>query len=306
MNEMRVPLRRVQDAPRRKLRKGLFLLPSLFTAGNIAAGYYAIVQAMQGSLTEYWHFDHAAIAIGFAILFDGLDGRIARMTNTTSDFGREFDSLADVITFGVAPAVLAWMWGFRFLPSLVGVELPRWLAGDGGQDPVKKIAQLGLVASFLFLTAGASRLARFNIAKNPQPSNPGKPGKKYFVGMPIPGGAGVLAAMVHFNGGDPVTTWWTSLIWGALIVATGFLMVSTWRFASFKGIDLHSPHTFRTIILIAGIIAMVWFFSRPTLLFLALTYMLSGVLARLFFALRRTNPQPASAEMQEPQSSGLA
>jgi CDP-diacylglycerol---serine O-phosphatidyltransferase len=306
MNEMRVPLRRVQDAPRRKLRKGLFLLPSLFTAGNIAAGYYAIVQAMQGSLTEFWHFDHAAIAIGFAILFDGLDGRIARMTNTTSDFGREFDSLADVITFGVAPAVLAWMWGFRYLPSLVHVQLPHWLSSDT-EDPARKIAQLGLVASFIFLTAGASRLARFNIAKNPQPSNPGKPGKKYFVGMPIPGGAGVIAAVVHFNGGDPVTTWWTSLIWGALIVATGFLMVSTWRFASFKGIDLHSPHTFRTIILIAFIIAMVKVFSGPTLLFLALTYMLSGVLARLFFALRRGSPQSAATtEVQEPQSSGLA
>jgi CDP-diacylglycerol--serine O-phosphatidyltransferase len=306
MNEMRVPTRREQDAPRRKLRKGLFLLPSLFTAGNIAAGYYAIVQAMQGAPNEYWHFDHAAIAIGFAILFDGLDGRIARMTNTTSDFGREFDSLADVITFGVAPAVLAWMWGFRYLPSLMHVDLPHWLSSDN-QDPAKKIAQLGLVASFIFLTAGASRLARFNIAKNPQPSNPGKPGKKYFVGMPIPGGAAVIAAVVHFNGGEPVTTWWTSLIWGALILATAFLMVSTWRFASFKGIDLHSPHTFRTIIFIAGIIALIKVFSGPTLLFLALTYMLSGVLARLFFALRRTNPQPtAPGEVQEPQSSGLA
>jgi CDP-diacylglycerol--serine O-phosphatidyltransferase len=306
MNEMRVPLRRAQDAPRRKLRKGLFLLPSLFTAGNIAAGYYAIVQAMQGAPNEYWHFDHAAIAIGFAILFDGLDGRIARMTNTTSDFGREFDSLADVITFGVAPAVLAWMWGFRYLPSLVHVNLPHWLSSDS-EDPAKKIAQLGLIASFIFLTAGASRLARFNIAKNPQPSNPGKPGKKYFVGMPIPGGAAVIAAVVHFNAGEPVTTWWTSLIWGALIVATAFLMVSTWRFASFKGIDLHSPHTFRTIIFIAGVIALIWFFSRPTLLFLALFYMLSGVLARLFFALRRTNPQSSpAAEVQEPQSSGLA
>jgi CDP-diacylglycerol--serine O-phosphatidyltransferase len=305
MNEMRVPLRREQDAPRRKLRKGLFLLPSLFTAGNIAAGYYAIVQAMQGATNEYWHFDHAAIAIGFAILFDGLDGRIARMTNTTSDFGREFDSLADVITFGVAPAVLAWMWGFRYLPSLVHVSLPHWLSSDS-EDPAKKIAQLGLIASFIFLTAGASRLARFNIAKNPQPSNPGKPGKKYFVGMPIPGGAGVIAAVVHFNAGEPVTTWWTSMIWGALIVATAFLMVSTWRFASFKGIDLNSRHTFRTIIFIAGIIALIWFFSRPTLLFLALFYMLSGVLARLFFALRRSNPQPATTEMQEPQSSGLA
>src|SRR3954462_13562943 len=106
MNEMRVPLRREQDAPRRKLRKGLFLLPSLFTAGNIAAGYYAIVQAMRGSLTEWRHYDHAAIAIGFAILFDGLDGRIARMTQSTTYFGREFNAPAPGITFGVAPAVL--------------------------------------------------------------------------------------------------------------------------------------------------------------------------------------------------------
>jgi CDP-diacylglycerol---serine O-phosphatidyltransferase len=167
MNEMRVPLRRVQDAPRRKLRKGLFLLPSLFTAGNIAAGYYAIVQAMQGSLTEFWHFDHAAIAIGFAILFDGLDGRIARMTNTTSDFGREFDSLADVITFGVAPAVLAWMWGFRYLPSLVHVQLPHWLSSDT-EDPARKIAQLGLVASFIFLTAGGGPASTLRKIRSPR------------------------------------------------------------------------------------------------------------------------------------------
>src|SRR6266481_6776677 len=188
MNEPRVPTRREQDGPRRKLRKGLFLLPSLFTAGNIAAGYYAIVQAMQGTPTEYWHFDHAAIAIGFAILFDGLDGRIARMTNTTSDFGREFDSLADVITFGVAPAILAWMWGFRML--------------DFGSPEVNaRVIQLGVIATFIFLVAGASRLARFNIQLNPQPSNPGRPGRKYFVGMPIPAGAAVIAATVHlFHG----------------------------------------------------------------------------------------------------------
>src|SRR6266481_2069508 len=162
MNEPRVPTRREQDSPRHKLRKGLFLLPSLFTAGNIAAGYYAIVQAMQGTPTEYWHFDHAAIAIGFAILFDGLDGRIARMTNTTSDFGREFDSLADVITFGVAPAVLAWMWGFRNISPYISYP-----------DMPMKLSHLGAIAGFLFLIAGASRLARFNITANPQPSNPG-------------------------------------------------------------------------------------------------------------------------------------
>jgi len=301
------PLRREADFPRRRLRKGMYILPSLFTAGNIAAGYYAIVQAMQGTPADFWHFDHAAVAIGFAILFDGLDGRIARMTNTTSDFGREFDSLADVITFGVAPAVLAWMWGFRYLPSLAGLSLPEWLGSDT-RDPVKKIAQLGIFASFIFLTAGASRLARFNIDKNPTPSNPGKPGRKYFVGLAIPGGAGVIAAVVHFASGRPLDEawqWWIALIWGVLIVSVGLLMVSTWRFASFKGVNLRSPHPFRTIIIMAAVIALIWFFSKPVLLVIALTYMLSGVMARMLFAIRRNPPAPP-AEMQEPQPSGLA
>src|SRR5215467_6569611 len=106
----------------RRPRKGLYLLPSMFTAGNLAAGYFAISQAIQGTVNEPWHFDIAAKAIGFAIVFDFFDGGIARLTNTASDFGRELDSLADVITFGVAPAVLAWMWGFRMLPVEANME----------------------------------------------------------------------------------------------------------------------------------------------------------------------------------------
>src|ERR1700685_4444917 len=107
-----VPKRGKGERPPGRLRKGLYILPSLFTAANIAMGYYAILQVTHATATEPWHFDFAAKAIGFAVLFDGLDGRIARMTHTSSDFGRELDSLADVITFGVAPALLAWMWGF--------------------------------------------------------------------------------------------------------------------------------------------------------------------------------------------------
>ena len=142
-----------------------------------------------GTAAEPWHFDFAAMAIGFAVFFDGLDGRIARMTHTESDFGRELDSLADVITFGVAPALLAWMWGFHLLPATLA-------------HPTAHQARFnsGTIACFAFLMAGASRLARFNITTNPQPSNPGRPGKKYFVGMPIPAGAGVIAAVVHFLG----------------------------------------------------------------------------------------------------------
>jgi CDP-diacylglycerol--serine O-phosphatidyltransferase len=278
------PMRRATDRPRRRPRKGMYILPSLFTSLNIAAGYYAISQTLQGVNGDYWHFDMAAKAIGIAVVADGLDGRIARMTNTTSDFGRELDSLADVITFGVAPAVLAWTWGFRLLPLAMA---------PGLRD---RLVQLGAIATFLFLIAGASRLARFNIQKNPQPSNPGRPGKKYFVGMPIPAGAGVVAAVVHFNGfwngsgGEPLAYWWESVIWMCFVLAAGFLMVSTWRFYSFKDIDFRSQHPFRLILLIGGFIYALIAFSHVVLFVLAIVYMLSGVLARLSYTLRRSRP----------------
>ncbi len=170
----------------------MYLLPSLFTAGNIGAGYYAITQSIQGTATNHADFDHAALAIGLAALLDGVDGFIARLTNTASDFGRELDSLADVITFGVAPSLLAYLWGFRMLPATAYPAL---------RD---NVLHGGLLVCFLFLICGASRLARFNIAVNPQPRNPGKPGKKFFVGMPIPAGAGVIAAVVHCFDGSPI------------------------------------------------------------------------------------------------------
>ena len=124
-----------RDRPGRRMRKGMYILPSLFTTANIAFGYYAILQITTGSVADAWHFDNAAKAIGFAVLFDGLDGRIARMTGTSSDFGKELDSLADVITFGVAPAMLAWAWGFRLLPSLTRATCtPNW--SSSARSPV--------------------------------------------------------------------------------------------------------------------------------------------------------------------------
>jgi CDP-diacylglycerol--serine O-phosphatidyltransferase len=268
------------------MRKGMYLLPSLFTSANIAAGYYAILQSLQGTAEDFWHFDHAAIAIGFAVLFDGLDGRIARMTNTASDFGRELDSLADVITFGVAPAVLAWMWGFHLLPLATSENVSFWLQLH---DPNfhAKLIQGGIIASFVFLVTGASRLARFNIAKNPQPSNPGRPGKKYFVGMPIPAGAGVVAAVVHFTGGEPLEWWAIAITWGLLIIALSFLMVSTWRFPSFKDIDLRHRHPFWLMIVICALIAAIWFYSQIVLFILALAYTMWGVLLRFAWVVRR-------------------
>ena len=275
------PLRRHDDKPQKSQRKGMYILPSLFTTANMALGFYAILQVIQGTAADYWHFDNAAKAIGIAVAADGLDGRIARMTHTESDFGRELDSLADVITFGVAPAPLAWLWGFRLLPDVSTV------------DPHSKLVQLGVIVCFLFLMAGASRLARFNIQVNPQPSNPGRPGKKYFVGMPIPAGAGVVAAVVHFAGGEPIFEWWMSLIWLVLVFAAAFLMVSTWRFYNFKDINLRQRHPFQLILVIGALFAGIWFFSRPVLFFIALTYMLSGVFWRLQFIVRRHhNPPP--------------
>jgi CDP-diacylglycerol--serine O-phosphatidyltransferase len=287
------PKRRMEDRPSRRFRKGMYVLPSLFTTANVALGCYAIMQVIHGvvqygvakatntMVLQGWHFDNAAKAIGFAVLFDGLDGRIARMTHTTSDFGRELDSLADVITFGIAPALLAWGWGFQ------------QISADFSPEVVTKVAQLGAIASFLFLVAGASRLARFNITVNPQPSNPGRPGKKYFVGMPIPAAAGVIAAVVHFSGGDPITRWGSAVAWIIVVVVAAYLMVSTWRFYSFKDIDFRARQPFRLIVIFGLLFAAIWFFSKPVLFVIALTYMFSGVFWRLQWIFRRRgNPPP--------------
>lgn len=258
----------------------MFLLPSMFTAVNIAAGFFAITQSLEGSALQPHHFDYAAIAIGLAIPFDALDGRIARLTNTESEFGRELDSLADVITFGVAPSILAFAWGFRSLPMTMPHELRL------------KLVQFGAFVCFLFLLCGASRLARFNISVNPTPKNPGRPGRKYFVGMPIPAAAGVVVAVIHGFIGLPIFTWWLAVVWGILVGFIGFLMVSSWRFWSGKEINLTVRQPFRWIVLLGVSIYLLIFFSRGILLILALVYMFSGVIARLAYARRHHQSPP--------------
>ena len=263
--------------PRRKRpSRGMFVLPSLFTAGNIAAGYFAITQSLQGSAAEPVYFDHAALAIGAAVLCDGLDGLVARMTNTTSDFGRELDSLADVITFGVAPSLLAYIWGFRMLPPFLYPAMRQ------------NVLHAGVFASFLFLICGATRLARFNISVNPQPRNPGKPGRKYFVGMPIPAGAGVIAAVVHCFRGSPIYDPRLSLLWLALVLFAGLLMVSSWRFWSAKEITSGGRQPFQLFALIAFIGALIAWNSELMLMVIALGYLVSGVLARLAYGWGRS------------------
>src|SRR5512135_2605876 len=180
-------------SPDRRPRRAAYALPTLFTAGNVFLGFVAILQSFQGAMAiiqgrDFSHNDHfetAAKMIGLAIFTDGLDGRIARMTNTTSEFGREMDSLADVISFGLAPAVLAFAWGIQFV--------------DGGWPGLwqRQLFQAVYFIAFLFLLCGAARLARFNVQKNPVPKNPGRPNRRYFVGLPIPGAAGTVAATVY-------------------------------------------------------------------------------------------------------------
>ncbi|HKF46179.1 MAG TPA: phosphatidylcholine/phosphatidylserine synthase [Terracidiphilus sp.] len=272
---------------RARLRRGMYLLPSLFTVGNIAAGYFAITRtfaAIGANVDAHTNLDWAALAILFAIPFDALDGRIARMTNTTSDFGRELDSLADVITFGVAPSLLAFIWGFHFLPDSVNTELRE------------NLGHLGAFFCFLFLIGGAARLARFNISHNPVPRNPGRPDRKYFVGMPIPAAAGLVAATVHFFSGIPNQAWWVAIIWLILVGTCGFLMVSTWRFWSGKEINFSRSHPMQILLLLAIMLFMIVRFSGPVLIGVALIYMFSGIWARAAYSWswrRRNRPRAA-------------
>jgi CDP-diacylglycerol---serine O-phosphatidyltransferase len=261
-------------------RRGMYVLPSLFTSGSIALGYYIIMQSIRGSViadpsAASAAFDHAALAIAFAIVFDGLDGRIARITNTSSAFGKELDSLADVITFGVAPSLLAYLWGVRQIIPSMHPEIEA------------RVMHFGVVVCFLFLICGACRLARFNISVNPQPRNPGRPDRKYFVGMPIPAGAGVLAAVIHFELGSPIHNLWISLVWLALVAFTGFLMVSSWRFWSGKEIDMSTRKPGRLLVLLMVVIGVIVEWHQTALLVIALGYLVSGVMARLAYSWKR-------------------
>ena len=284
----------VKANARAQLRRGMFLLPSLFTVGNIAAGFFSMIQTMMaltGAGDAHTHLDWAAIAIILAIPFDGLDGRIARMTNTCSDFGKELDSLADAITFGVAPSLLALVWGFHFLSDTINPQMHE------------NLLHAGAFICFLFLIGGVSRLARFNISHDAQPRNPGRPGRKYFVGMPIPAAAGLLAACVHLCSGYPNRAWWVAIVWLVIVGISGFLMVSTWRFWSGKEISFSRRHPYQILIFISIVLFLILKFSQGVLFSLALVYMFSGIWARAAYSWsrrRRRQPAGAPAALPEP------
>lgn len=242
------PLRRLRKS-RRRFRRGVYIIPSLFTLANLFCGYACVVYAMRGEYAT------AAPFIGIAIVLDMLDGRIARMTGTTSEFGVQFDSLADVVSFGMAPAILSFAWG------------------------LSSLGRLGWTAAFLFVTAAALRLARFNIQA---PTGD----KRYFVGMPSPAAAAVPAATVYFypyglqdaRGALPVL---------AMVIVPALLMVSTIRFRSFKTLDLQSRRPFRVLLLFATLIVLIVTHPQYVLLVMAYAYLLSGFVGMAWNKIRR-------------------
>jgi CDP-diacylglycerol--serine O-phosphatidyltransferase len=274
---------RADARPARRPPKAAYALPTLFTAGNLFLGFLSILRCFKGAMLQAsgaggapQHFAVAAAAIGIAVFLDGLDGRIARMTNTTSDFGREMDSLADVISFGIAPAFLAFAWGVQFVdPSGLGPQA------------IRHLFNAGTFISFLFLLCGACRLARFNIQKNPVPTNPGRPDRKYFVGLPIPAAAALVGAVVYASDAEPVTFWPLSVAWLGLLMLLGFLMVSTWRYYSFKGVNLHRPYKPLLLVLLGALIYGFWNYSQAMLLVLSAAYVGSGIAIRLGGIIRR-------------------
>jgi CDP-diacylglycerol--serine O-phosphatidyltransferase len=276
------------NSPDRRPRKAAYALPTFFTAANIFLGFLAILKSIEGAMAATMghlgpnpHFKLAAQVIGVSIFCDGLDGRIARLTNTASDFGRELDSLADVISFGIAPAVLACVWGFYFLDA-------------GTPEPLRHyLVQAGYFLIFTFVMCGAARLARFNITTNPTPRNPGRPDRKYFVGLPIPAAAGMVAA-VYFFDSKPLVWWPLVGTWLALVALLSYLMVCTWRYRSFKDLNLLRPRgPLMVVVLGMGIYAIVNF-SQVTLLLLGCLYIGSGIAVRAAGIVRRRfAPHPA-------------
>jgi len=255
-----------------RLRRGIYILPSAFTVANLLCGYYAVLATLDGRFAD---FDNAAIAIGIAYVFDAADGRIARSMGTESAFGREFDSLADEVSFGIAPALLAYAWGVRALAAANASESLH-------------LTQLGWLMGFIFVACCAWRLARFNI----QGMAPG--GSRYFAGMPTPAAAGMVAATVHLREGLPISDVRWSVLWLVLLVVLGVLMSSSLRFYSFKDVQWTRRQPSLAIILLALLVGAAVKFSGPTLFILTAGYAIHGPVMQLIrFVRHRTASRTA-------------
>jgi CDP-diacylglycerol---serine O-phosphatidyltransferase len=267
-----------------RFRKGLYLLPSMFTAGNIAMGFLAVLSSLRGfqivvenSEKASIYFDYAAIYIGIAIICDTLDGRVARLTKTTTEIGVQLDSFADVLTFGIAPTVLVYSWGIG--------------ASFGEQSSIHGVAVFVL---FMYLMCGAFRLARFNLQSlRPRVLLEGTPkvDKKSFVGLPIPPAAGLIASIIHFSPA-PLNTYTGNIgdVYSVLMImllsVLGLLMVSTVRYTSFKSVGM-GKRSIYFILLIAAIAMAMWLYSRYVLLGVAVLYASHGIIWYLFGMLKR-------------------
>ena len=278
-----------KNPERRGLKKGVYLIPSLFTAANIGMGFYAVMAAVRGFqfigtgvyadlIHASKYLDNSAKAIGWAIFFDMLDGRIARMTKTTTEIGVQLDSIADVVTFGLAPAVLAYVWGY-------GATLQ-----EGSE-----LHQMAWFLSFLYLMCGGFRLARYNVqSSRPRILAEGtiKVDKKSFVGLPIPAAAGLVAAIIHFypaplliHGSEKARIY--SIMLMAMMGVLSLLMVSTIKFSSFKTVGTTRRNSMRTIIVLLAVGMLIFLYSRQVLLVLVVSYILHGLVARLIGIFRK-------------------
>jgi CDP-diacylglycerol---serine O-phosphatidyltransferase len=247
---------RLRTRARQRLSRGLFVIPTLFTVGNLFCGYLSVWCSIRGT------FDTAAILIIAAAVLDMLDGRIARLTNSASRFGEEYDSLADLVSFGVAPAVLAYSWGLA------------------------DFHRLGWMASFLFVVCGSMRLARFNISTRVTD-------KKYFIGLPIPAAAGTIAALVLATPERLVDQFWMAGLL-ALTVILSYLMISTLRYRSFKDLDLRRQRPAWILPVIALVFAVIAYRPAATLLAVALVFAASGPVAKVVSLVRdRRRKTPA-------------
>jgi CDP-diacylglycerol--serine O-phosphatidyltransferase len=266
----------------RHLRSGLSILPSLFTVGNIFCAYFSVMSTLNGK------WDQAAVAIGVGYILDGLDGRVARLTGTSTEFGAQLDSLADVLTFGIAPAILAFAWGID------------WMGGARGPvanalvPPIEQhLRSAGWLMTFSFVICGALRLARFNVqAQKPVDSS----SKRYFVGLPIPAGAGLIASIVHYFK-NPINNVGTSMLWVLLIGITAFLMISTVRYHNFKELGIVSRRPRVALVVAAMMIGLIFRYSEEMLLLLAVVYVSSGPVAKLAQVVRKL-PLPKTEPME--------
>ena len=243
---------------RRHLRRGIYILPTLFTTGNLFCGFTSLVQSSQQA------FYLAAVLIIVAGILDGLDGRIARMTGASSEFGVQFDSLADIVSFGIAPAFLVHQWGLT------------------------PLGRRGWLIAFLYVACAAMRLARFNIQRQVVD-------KRYFVGLSSPAAAAVLTctAFAFPEGPGPL---WVSVVVAGMVITAALLMVSRIRYRSFKDIDLKRPRSYLSVLLLAAAGVVIGLADPPyALLALALAYALSGPLNYLWGLLRRGKLAGATA-----------